>query len=942
MVSVADLKIYKTTNNLGGAITGTQLLNASPNNLFTNVPKNELVVGEDYYACVYLKNTHTIENMDNFVLWLSSKSFPHDTEIKWGLDTTTRSGYRWEPYGTFDGVNGNVGVLGIDDAPTLSLNNFTLSAWFRTNTGFPNSGVIAGKGKFSSEATGDNYNYVLYMDNANKIVGGYEEAAGTNHYATSTNSYNDNQWHFAIVSYDGANVKLDIDGSNVASPAATATPATNSLNFLIGKSSSETANLWNGNIDEVRLWNRALNSSEKTALYTNNTVPSGLVVERKFGTDENLTIAQTIADKYTAPTGITWKTIGTDITQNISKPTLGKQSYFPIWIWLHVNANAQARLDDNARWNFKFDIPSGGTSGGGTTGGVSGEGNPSVLSLDKFGINRLFPTKTGGLEWFNNWDNGHSRSISSDSFDSDDVKVANKNATAFSIDGNGTGSWNSLGTSHRLFVVGPWLNTEMTVLVKVDTQCDSVQLRGRSNHHGPQDLPYGGTDTESCGFGGYIVKWGEAGSNQVENEVEIIHDAYQRGLDVHNFTIPELGVWTGYKQIIRSVGTFAVKVEGWFNANIADQTDWVKQSEFEYDGTNVNPDSPSPNVTDCLTSGDSVSGDLIGNSKWLNASYWNWLRFNNADDVKLQKFSIREINPLPQPSSGGGGLPPPPTTDFKIAIVGDEGCGSTTNSVRDLIKNGGYDYAVSVGDHAYSSASCWTSTFSGLKPNFNSAYGNHEYSESGGISPYKTFFGHSKTYFTFQFRNVYFFVLDDNQFEDSSAPSMNVGSTQYNFIKSEMERVANDPSVTWRVLVAHHPWFGTSATHPANEGTQVEKYMQLAITNKVNFFLCGHNHHWERTHMVKYNSGDPRNPTVLDNLTPYDKTAAGLIGIVSGTGGHDSGSGLYPLSTDQPYWAYRNRTHNGIWEMVASNNGQTLTCSFVDTTGTKYDTFTIS
>ena len=47
MVSFTDLKIYKTTNNLGGAITGTQVAVGTSNNVFTNIPKNELVVGED-------------------------------------------------------------------------------------------------------------------------------------------------------------------------------------------------------------------------------------------------------------------------------------------------------------------------------------------------------------------------------------------------------------------------------------------------------------------------------------------------------------------------------------------------------------------------------------------------------------------------------------------------------------------------------------------------------------------------------------------------------------------------------------------------------------------------------------------------------------------------------------------------------------------------------
>src|SRR6476659_7720969 len=89
MVATTDLKCYKTTNFLGGAITGTQVNSATPNNIFTNVPKNELVVGEDYYAAVYFKNTHSTEAMDALKFWLSSKIPPPDTELKRGFESST-------------------------------------------------------------------------------------------------------------------------------------------------------------------------------------------------------------------------------------------------------------------------------------------------------------------------------------------------------------------------------------------------------------------------------------------------------------------------------------------------------------------------------------------------------------------------------------------------------------------------------------------------------------------------------------------------------------------------------------------------------------------------------------------------------------------------------------------------------------------------------------
>ena len=158
-------------------------------------------------------------------------------------------------------------------------------------------------------------------------------------------------------------------------------------------------------------------------------------------------------------------------------------------------------------------------------------------------------------------------------------------------------------------------------------------------------------------------------------------------------------------------------------------------------------------------------------------------------------------------SGGGtGGNPPPASTDYKIAFIGDEGCESATDDCIKLIQDGNYDYTVSVGDHAYEAAGCWTGRFDTLLPDFNSAYGNHEYSENGGTTPYKSFFGHSKTYFTFQFQNIFFLVIDTNIDSD-------VGSAQHNFIVSELDRIKNDGSITWKIAVmassmvrSYGPW----------------------------------------------------------------------------------------------------------------------------------------
>ena len=59
------------------------------------------------------------------------------------------------------------------------------------------------------------------------------------------------------------------------------------------------------------------------------------------------------------------------------------------------------------------------------------------------------------------------------------------------------------------------------------------------------------------------------------------------------------------------------------------------------------------------------------------------------------------------------------------------------------------------------------------------------------------------------------------------------------------------------------------------------------------------------------------NPTIVDNTSPY-VSGGGIIHIVSGAGGHDSGSSLYELPSQPAHQAYQNNTY--IMEYVRTRN----------------------
>ncbi len=142
----------------------------------------------------------------------------------------------------------------------LGSGNLTLSGWFKTTSTI--AGDIINTGSYVSGQQAD-----LYVTGAGTVFfsgyGGSYQAPG------GTSGYNDGNWHLATATYDGSNVRVYVDGTlssttGMGGLAVAATP------FQIGYEKSGTynaANFMNGSLDEVGVWNRALNTSEVRALY---------------------------------------------------------------------------------------------------------------------------------------------------------------------------------------------------------------------------------------------------------------------------------------------------------------------------------------------------------------------------------------------------------------------------------------------------------------------------------------------------------------------------------------------------------------------------------------------------------------------------------------------------------------------------------------------------
>jgi len=290
------------------------------------------------------------------------------------------------------------------------------------------------------------------------------------------------------------------------------------------------------------------------------------------------------------------------------------------------------------------------------------------LTLDPFGVTELYPTTGGGKEWFCNWQSGSLRYIAPNTYDATDTDFGTlMGSTHESLRVScGEAHIKNYG-EYRLFVNGPWTNTEMTIFARIrDTSTSSIQLRGRANHHGvgfepyadvarevpPEESPQGVFDINSCGFGNYFVRWGQSTNplDFVDVGLEIIHELYTLGHAlVDPYDIPN-DEWIGYKLVTRTLANGHVKVEGYNNMN-ADKTTWTLATEYDFDGSNAPVSAPNLALWQefedyCADKGDMIGGDVNANQLFLDPAKWNFVRINTATRVDLKYMSVREIVPF--------------------------------------------------------------------------------------------------------------------------------------------------------------------------------------------------------------------------------------------------------------------------------------------------------
>jgi hypothetical protein len=273
---------------------------------------------------------------------------------------------------------------------------------------------------------------------------------------------------------------------------------------------------------------------------------------------------------------------------------------------------------------------------------------------DSFGVEKIYPTVSGGNEWYVNMDDPR-----------DDPNFRNLGNIDF--DKNPDGSWQVSADQIRMEAWSPsnekWLNIEITEYAKIESGSNELlQMYSRGGHHTSRDECLGSAYKARL-YGNGVAAWNK----------EITHPAYagNRG-EIHATTEPLEDRWVGFKTVIYNFvenGNTYVRLESYIDDDVTDSSgnlvignNWKLASVNEDRGgwSTSNPDFNSS----CAPSNKDSTQQYRQRDEILNlpggTSTQNIAAFRSDGLTWSFKYlSVREIDPSAQPEESEPEEPEP-------------------------------------------------------------------------------------------------------------------------------------------------------------------------------------------------------------------------------------------------------------------------------------------
>jgi hypothetical protein len=172
--------------------------------------------------------------------------------------------------------NGTSNFIKVLDNDLLDLTqNLTLSAWISPNS-VVNEQAVFGKGKISSQTGYSLLHNVLIPEKTGISIQNQPIPVSEAHINSST--LNLNTWYQLLGTYNGSELKLYLNGVLVKTTTTSLQLMPNSLTDLFIGCELSGFRFFNGKIDDVGIWNRALSQQEITQLFNQNQCITNITV----------------------------------------------------------------------------------------------------------------------------------------------------------------------------------------------------------------------------------------------------------------------------------------------------------------------------------------------------------------------------------------------------------------------------------------------------------------------------------------------------------------------------------------------------------------------------------------------------------------------------------------------------------------------------------------
>jgi predicted phosphodiesterase len=271
---------------------------------------------------------------------------------------------------------------------------------------------------------------------------------------------------------------------------------------------------------------------------------------------------------------------------------------------------------------------------------------------------------------------------------------------------------------------------------------------------------------------------------------------------------------------------------------------------------------------------------------------------------------------------------------FNVAAVGDWGCNDNSKNTLKNILNKKPELILALGDLSYQrTAECWIEIISSVDNITSIVRGDHD--NDFRTSQYMEHFNMSSEFYSFNHFNIHFMIM-------STELPYELGSKQYEFVKSDLENALTNSSINWIIIAYHQPAYISSndCQGCSPRVTLREVYHPLFDSYNVDLVLQAHSHNYERSYPILYNNDDSENPIIVNsskNNYNYDiNKFHGSIFATVGTGGAE----LHNFELRAPYIATQHRGF-GFLNLELTNNGTRLNSTFYDNNGTISDHFII-